>query len=800
MIRNVIKKYLFVFLNACLWFACVAQLKIEPDSHVLTVSQRDPSATAPEYPQTGHYDSGSALADASHPVQYAGLPRGLTVYPQPLKDSDHELMFNVSWLPELDPPPKDYSLEVRSLTDTVDCRTQMCYEYNIPGDVQWWTIPAYPSPVADMCAVRPGCAYRVRLIAHPWDGHTAANLHVELDECVSGVCSCAHSPRLPAPLVDAHTVSIQGELFVNITWTLPFPKYPQRLPPGLNKQSYVVSLGKQMVSKAHPAPWFANTISRHVDADGPVSKGDGPRWLLLPIAQRHGGQGIERRDKRQRDIVLDVKLLARVSLIDDRGCVGPTGNTTAYDPTAANEGSLATYVLWAVFGGACVLAMAAVIAVSARGVKRLLNALRPAPVSAPLEPLCRRPAWFPLQLRMNNEIPVRGQVEESPLYTQKEFEPEDEGFDEWEVSRSRVHLGALIGSGAFGRVHAAHLDMPGGETMTVAAKMLTEEASQEEMQDFFREIEMLKHVGYHKHVIRLIGCCTRRAPLIALLEHAPRGDLLSLLRAARGRRKETQTSDVTRRAGSDIIGKPSEGDSDYTHFSDSDPALSDEKLYIDSEINKLMKRDHYVAEPALHLDSTTMREYALQVALGMKHLEGRGITHRDLAARNILVDSTGVLKVADFGLSRSGVYVHTRSKPVPLRWLAPEAIVHSQYCSKSDVWAFAVLLWEIATLGGFPYAELSNYQVPAFLTGGGRLPKPMRASVRLYELMVECWSDDPHDRPTFAQIVDKLVIQQQLYVDLECVLPPSEEDIGFKDYDYTLPSPLPGDTQLMYKD
>ncbi|KOB51829.1 Uncharacterized protein OBRU01_27090, partial [Operophtera brumata] len=164
-------------------------------------------------------------------------------------------------------------------------------------------------------------------------------------------------------------------------------------------------------------------------------------------------------------------------------------------------------------------------------------------------------------------------------------QPEEES-DQWEVSRSRVHLGVLIGSGAFGRVHAAQLDMPGGETITVAAKMLTENASEEEMQDFLREIIMLKHVGCHKHVMRLVACCTKRAPLIALLEHAPRGDLLSLLRAARGRRKETQGSNETRRA-----------DTEYTNLSDSDPALSDGKLYIDEK-----SQDHYVAEPALHLD------------------------------------------------------------------------------------------------------------------------------------------------------------------------------------------------------
>ncbi|CAG4965814.1 unnamed protein product, partial [Parnassius apollo] len=78
---------------------------------------------------------------------------------------------------------------------------------------------------------------------------------------------------------------------------------------------------------------------------------------------------------------------------------------------------------------------------------------------------------------------------------------------------------------------------------------------------------------------------------------------------------------------------------------------------------------------------------------------------------------------------------------------------------------------------GFPYAELSNHQVPIFLTGGGRLPKPARASARLYQLMTECWSENPHDRPTFALIVEKLTAQRQLYVDLDCLYPASEDHL-----------------------
>lgn len=88
-----------------------------------------------------------------------------------------------------------------------------------------------------------------------------------------------------------------------------------------------------MVSDAHPSPWFANTVTRYVDADGAVADRDTPRWLLLPVAERSGKRGDERSDKRgikPRNLVLDVRLLARVSLFDDRGCMGPEGNATAY--------------------------------------------------------------------------------------------------------------------------------------------------------------------------------------------------------------------------------------------------------------------------------------------------------------------------------------------------------------------------------------------------------------------------------------------------------------------------------------
>lgn len=45
--------------------------------------------------------------------------------------------------------------------------------------------------------------------------------------------------------------------------------------------------------------------------------------------------------------------------------------------------------------------------------------------------------------------------------------------------------------------------------------------------------------------------------------------------------------------------------------------------------------------------------WSFQVARGMAYLASRGVLHGDLAARNILLCSDKVVKISDFGLSRS---------------------------------------------------------------------------------------------------------------------------------------------------
>lgn len=79
------------------------------------------------------------------------------------------------------------------------------------------------------------------------------------------------------------------------------------------------------------------------------------------------------------------------------------------------------------------------------------------------------------------------------------------------------------------------------------------------------------------------------------------------------------------------------------------------------------------------------------------------IVHRDLACRNVLVGDGKALKIADFGLSRAvaegDAYVKTTAGRLPIKWMAIESISDREFTVQSDVWAFGVVVWEIATLG-----------------------------------------------------------------------------------------------------
>ena len=90
----------------------------------------------------------------------------------------------------------------------------------------------------------------------------------------------------------------------------------------------------------------------------------------------------------------------------------------------------------------------------------------------------------------------------------------------------------------------------------------------------------------------------------------------------------------------------------------------------------------------------------------MAYLSTHRFVHRDLAVRNILVDARQAFKIEDFGLSRliadnTAYYYVSRdgrcNDPFPLRWSAPEVDVSAKFTTASDVWSFAIMLYEVIT-------------------------------------------------------------------------------------------------------
>ena len=181
----------------------------------------------------------------------------------------------------------------------------------------------------------------------------------------------------------------------------------------------------------------------------------------------------------------------------------------------------------------------------------------------------------------------------------------------------------------------------------------------------------------------------------------------------------------------------------------------EEPIYIVTELMKHGSLLEYLRGEGRSLKLPQLVDMSAQVAAGMAYLEEQNYIHRDLAARNILVGEHLICKVADFGLARvidEDIYeAHTGAK-FPIKWTAPEAAMYNRFTIKSDVWSFGIVLYEIITYGRFPYPGMTNAQVLEALQQGYRMPRPMGCPDKLYDIMLDCWREEPANRPTFETL------------------------------------------------
>ncbi|GMR44354.1 hypothetical protein PMAYCL1PPCAC_14549, partial [Pristionchus mayeri] len=329
--------------------------------------------------------------------------------------------------------------------------------------------------------------------------------------------------------------------------------------------------------------------------------------------------------------------------------------------------------------------------------------------------------------------------------------------EDWTIAREEIQVGRVIGEGAFGMVCKGSVNGPKGMPVRVAIKQLKTNAADEERREFHREIDMMKKVGRHANIVTMYGYCLEADFACMVMEFVPFGDLKHYLQSLR-----RQLSLAVNSLKSSLC-------------MEHQPTLTNSMTA--SMIDEFGNGGMPPVELQYLLDPCELQSFASQVAAGMAHLESLNITHRDLAARNILVGEQKQLKISDFGMSRPGVYIKLSKSVIPLRWLSVEAIRDNVYSTKSDVWAFGVVLWEICTLGGFPYPTVSDTDLLSHLTQGNRLEKPISCSDDIYNIMIMCWSANPNHRPSFACLADELGSMKSPYVEFlpdASTLPPHD--------------------------
>ncbi|XP_066594620.1 tyrosine-protein kinase Fer isoform X1 [Prorops nasuta] len=269
--------------------------------------------------------------------------------------------------------------------------------------------------------------------------------------------------------------------------------------------------------------------------------------------------------------------------------------------------------------------------------------------------------------------------------------------ERWELNNDDVILLEKIGRGNFGDVYKAQLKPCKTE---IAVKTCKVTLPDEQKRKFLQEGRILKQYD-HPNIVKLIGICVQKQPIMIVMELVPGGSLLTYLR---------------------------------------------------KNSNNIVQREQL----RMCKDAAAGMRY-----LESKYCIHRDLAARNCL---VGVDSIVKISDFGMSREEEEYIVSDGMKQIPIKWTAPEALNFGKYTSLCDVWSYGVLMWEIFSKGGTPYSGMSNSQAREKIDSGYRMPAPNGTPEEIYRLMLRCWEYEPEKRPHFDQIYTVVETLSQAYV------------------------------------
>ncbi|MFH4976276.1 hypothetical protein AB6A40_002985 [Gnathostoma spinigerum] len=263
---------------------------------------------------------------------------------------------------------------------------------------------------------------------------------------------------------------------------------------------------------------------------------------------------------------------------------------------------------------------------------------------------------------------------------------------EWELRHDQVELGRIIGEGAYSGLFEGILTK-GNKKVEVAVKVRKGKPLHKvEMSEICKEARIMRCYE-HPNIVKFYGVAVDKEPMMVLMELISDGSLDSYL----------------------------------------------VKYGVDMEVHEKL----------------TM---CIDAACGLQYLHSMGCIHRDVAARNCLVKDRHV-KLTDFGLSREistteeNCRLSDMKQRLPVRWLAPETLKTACYTTRSDVFSFGVLMWEIFADAMEPYSDMTISEVNEQVKRGYRMPRPEGMPKDVGKVMRKgCFRTEPKKRWTLTSV------------------------------------------------